>query len=416
LEPAIASAKADILLEHFDVHDIGDSFTMENGFIARDQCVINALAAAAQMTPLALHTELRMQAGEFLAEFNRYPKEQRLTFCEAQILEYAHDLMELNHPHNFHLVKFFCCQAFLQSVLVLLMVASDGSVTIDYIVHDGVYEQSPVHYFVIKDRHCQLAIPQTRALRYWCQCHVWLRESGNETTEHAVPGWASMMESTDSRILHQQDLGKCTLCALRGRNCKVRTLDLQSNDRAGIRNFAAKLYNAVPPAVERWINTAANAGDQSSPHISRARACHLANENPSPPTLGGWSRLAWCQDDVTSAEVGAAAAGIAANIVAQLKAMELPEGIENGTAGEGKEREVLETMQTIAHLGDDLVRACGSSTSTLVAIRQAWTQCRGDCPLPARLALIRKKGWLLPAPWITSPASWTKACRHDMML
>ena len=167
--------------------------------------------------------------------------------------------------------------------------------------------------------------------------------------------------------------------------------------------------------MERWINTAANAGDQSSPHISRARACHLANENPSPPTLGGWSSLAWCQDAVTSAEVGAAAAGIAANIVAQLKAMELPEGIENGTAGEGKEREVLETMQTIAHLGDDLVRACGSGTGTLVAIRQAWKQCRGDRPLPARLALIRKKGWLLPAPWITSPASWTKACRRDMM-
>ena len=146
-EPAIAGPKADILLEHFAVHDIGDSFTMENGVIARDQCVINALAAAAQMTPLALHTELRTQAVDFLAEFHRYPKDQRLTFCEAQTLEYAHDLMELNHPHNFHLVKFFCCQAFLQSVLVLLMVASDGtcSVAIDYIVHGGVYGLSLIH-------------------------------------------------------------------------------------------------------------------------------------------------------------------------------------------------------------------------------------------------------------------------------
>ena len=218
--------------------------------MARDQCVINALAAAAQMTPQVLHAELRAQAVEFQNEFSKYPKDRRLTFGEAHVVECAHDLMENSHPHNFHLVKYFCSQAFLQSVLVLFMVANDGSVTIDYMVHDGVHEQSPVHYFVIKDRHCQFAIPKSSALRYWRHCYAWLKETGNEITEHDVPGWASVLgSSTESRILHPQDLAKCTQCLLKGRSCKVRALELQNGDKAGIRNFAEKVYNAVPEEV-----------------------------------------------------------------------------------------------------------------------------------------------------------------------
>ena len=73
---------------------------------------------------------------------------------------------------------------------------------------------------------------------------------------------------------------------------------------------------------------------------------------------------------------------------------------------------------TLARLGDDLVRACGSGKVALVAIRQAWKRFQGDRPVPARLATMRAKGLATARSldYVASLMDKGVPARHDVVI